>query len=65
MPSYRDSPIIKLPSTHSWTIAGDNPYFIWDGDSESFVSLSLSDNGSDRSWRSEDLGKCIVLFLTA
>ncbi|KAI1789062.1 hypothetical protein LXA43DRAFT_1096786 [Ganoderma leucocontextum] len=55
MPSYRDSPIIELPPTNSWTITGDNPFFIWDGDSQSFVSLSLSNSGGDRSWQSEDL----------
>ena len=64
MPSYRrDSPIIELPPTNSWMVAGDNPYFIWDGDSQSFVSLSLSNagSGSDKSWRSEDLGKYVAV----
>ncbi|KAM5534920.1 hypothetical protein V8D89_011475 [Ganoderma adspersum] len=61
MPSYRDSPIIEVPSTNSWTMAGDNPYFIWDGDSQSFVSLSLSSPGSDRSWQCEDLANAYAV----
>lgn len=57
MPSYRDSPIIEVASTNSWAMAGDNSYFIWDGDSQSFVSLSLSSPRNDKTWQSEDLGK--------
>lgn len=63
MSCRRDSPVIELPPTNSWMVTGDNPYFIWDGDSQSFVFLSLSNagRGSDGSWRSEDLGKYVVV----
>ncbi|PIL36917.1 hypothetical protein GSI_00607 [Ganoderma sinense ZZ0214-1] len=63
MPSYRDNPTVELPSTNSWTVAEDNAYFIWDGDSQSFVSFSLGNTSaaSDRSWQCETLAQAYAI----
>ncbi|EJF62836.1 hypothetical protein DICSQDRAFT_168508 [Dichomitus squalens LYAD-421 SS1] len=52
MSSFRDSPALGLPSMNSWMATENAPLFIWDDDSESFVSLSLDSPEGNKSWRS-------------